>query len=93
MAFNSEDEFWFTRSTYWGTGVWLVHESGRDLGRVSRCFNDESCCNGWHGWKAQYPASGGPEANKPDVTGAQSRHEAAERLHKIWEASHGPVSA
>ena len=86
-----EDGFWFQKSAYWGDGVWLAHESGRDLGRVARCHNDESCCNGWHGWKAQYPSEGGPEANRPDVTGAGSRQEAAARLSALWKVSHGPV--
>lgn len=91
---DHEGDFWFSRSAYWGDGVWFAHESGRDLGRVARCRNDESCCYGWHAWKDKYPASGtDPERNRPDVTAAGSRLEAAERLSALWKESHGSVRA
>jgi hypothetical protein len=79
-------QFWYTRSAYWGEGVWIAHEFGRDLGRTSRCTNDEACgCSGWHGWRDSLPNSGGPEANQADVTGASNRDEVSAQLSKIWK--------
>lgn len=76
---------WFTRSRYWGSGVWFAHEANRDLGRVSQ---DEE---GWQGWRDKYPGPPG-SSNKPDVKGVRTRQEAAEALHDLWNETHGPAA-
>lgn len=81
MTESVDREIYFTTSAWWGSGVWLAHVSGRDLGRVARCSRVGACCTGWHGWKDSYPASGSdPERNKPKVTGSRTRLHAAELL-------------
>lgn len=76
---------WFTTSTWWGPGVYLVQTFGRDLGRVARETDGT-----WSGWKESRPKPG--SGREADVEGIRTRQEAGEALKELWEDSHGPVT-